>query len=253
MNHRQEKQAKMSDAEVMTTALVASLYFGGNYQLARQLLHEQNYIPQMLSKSRFSRRLHRIKPMFLTLFGVLSEAFKAENSENIYAIDTVPIAVCDNIRIPRAKLYQEEVYRGYKASKKRYFYGLKIHLLVTATGQPVEFFLTPGSWGDISGLPFFDFDLPQGSRIFADKAYNNYEIEDILEDANLHLQPIRKVNSLRPHPHFRVYLAQYYRKRVETAFSLIERLLPHCIHATTDVGFELKVVLFVLASAINSL
>jgi hypothetical protein len=36
MNHRQEKQAKMSDAEVMTTALVAVLYFGGNYQLARQ-------------------------------------------------------------------------------------------------------------------------------------------------------------------------------------------------------------------------
>jgi hypothetical protein len=217
------------------------------------LLYEQNYIPQMLSKSRFSRRLHRIKPMFLTLFGVLSEVFKKENSESIYAIDTVPIAICDNIRISRAKLYQEAVYRGYQASKKRYFYGLKIHLLVTAAGQPVEFFLTEGSWGDISGLPFFDFDLPHGSRIFADKAYNNYEIEDILQDVNLHLQPIRKVNSLRPHPPFRVYLAQYYRKRVETAFSSIERLLPHSIHATTDVGFELKVVLFVLASAINCL
>lgn len=48
----------MSDAEVMTTAIVAALYFGGKYHfLACQLLSEQGYIPQMLSKSQFSRRL----------------------------------------------------------------------------------------------------------------------------------------------------------------------------------------------------
>jgi hypothetical protein len=89
--------------------------------------------------------------------------------------------------------------------------------------------------------------------VFADKADNNYEIEDILKDVSLHLQPIRKVNSKRPYPPERTYIAQYYRKRVETAFSSIERLLPHSIHATTDIGFELKVVLFVLASTINCL
>jgi hypothetical protein len=31
------------------------------------------------------------------------------------------------------------------ASKKRYVYGLNVHLLVTKGGQPVECFLTPGS------------------------------------------------------------------------------------------------------------
>lgn len=187
------------------------------------------------------------------MFGVLGQTFKELNTDSIYAIDTLPIAVCDNIRISRSQLYQGEAYRGYQSSKKHYFYGLKIHLLVTQTGQPVEFFLTPGGLGDVSGLEWFDFDLPPGSLIFADKAYNFYEIEDALKEAGVHLVPLRKKNSLRPHPPWRTYLAEHYRKTVETAGSQIERLLPKSIHATTAEGFELKVVLFCLATSINSL
>ncbi len=41
----------MSAAEVMTTALVAAQFFGGNQQMARWLLKEQGYIPDMLSKA----------------------------------------------------------------------------------------------------------------------------------------------------------------------------------------------------------
>ena len=55
-------------------------------------------------------------------------------------IDSLPIAVCDNIRIRRSKIYSTEDFRGYQASKKRYFYGLKVHLMVTQAGQPVECF-----------------------------------------------------------------------------------------------------------------
>lgn len=51
--------SRMSDAEVVTTALVAALYFAGHQDHARVLLHEQGYIPMMLSKSRFNRRLHQ--------------------------------------------------------------------------------------------------------------------------------------------------------------------------------------------------
>src|SRR5438132_11676409 len=50
--------------------------------------------------------------------------------------DSLPIAVCDNIRIRRSKIYTDEKFRGYTASKKRYLYGLKIHLMVTHDGQP---------------------------------------------------------------------------------------------------------------------
>jgi len=252
-HHREDVQCHMSDAEVMTTALIAALYFGGNYSHARKMLHSQGYIPQMLTKSRFSRRLHRIKPYFLAVFKILAEYWKTMNADLRFSIDTFPVIACDNYRIPRAKLYQGELYRGYQASKKRYFYGLKLHLMATEAGQPVEFFLTPGSVYDGQGLYLFDFDLPEGSWIVGDKAYNNYVLEDLLADAGLYLKPFRKKNSLRPVPPWVRYLQFHYRKMIETTGSLISSLLPKKIHATSSLGFELKVVLFVLACSIGHL
>jgi hypothetical protein len=91
LNHREDPQCQMSDAEVMTTAIVAVLCFGGNYVRARELLAEQGYVTRMLSASRFNRRLHRIKDLFLTLFAWLGEHWKELNSESIYSIDSFPI------------------------------------------------------------------------------------------------------------------------------------------------------------------
>ena len=47
------------------------------------------------------------------------------------------------------------------------------------------------------------------------------------------------------------FVQRYHRKRVETAGSLIEQLLPKSIHAVTPQGFALKVALFVIASSLN--
>lgn len=254
LRHKEDPQCHMSDAEVMTTAIVAVLYFNGNYVRARELLKEQGYIPQMLSASRFNRRLHRIKDMFLTLFALLGEHWKDLNSESIYSIDSFPIPVCDNYRIPRAKIYQDERYRGRITSKRRYFYGLKLHLLVTEKGQPVEMFLTPGSVADVSTLNDYAFDVPSGSVIYADRGYNDYRFEDDMHDTDaITFSPMRKKNSKRPFPPWIRYLQHHYRKMVETAGSLITQRFPKSIHAVTAVGFELKVVLFVLAFSIDRL
>ena len=251
LHHYEDPQCRMSDAEVMTTALVAALYFGGNFEHARRLLKERRYMPDMLSRSRLNRRLHRVRSKFLLLFGLLAEQWKALNCDSIYSIDSFPIAVCDNYRIKRNRLYGEEAFRGFIASKKRYFYGVKVHILVTQTGEPVEFFLTPGSFADVSATTLYSFDLPSGSVIYGDKAYNLYEWEDLMTEADLQLLPIRKKNSRRPLPSWMLYWQHVDRKRVETTASLINRKLPKSIHAVTAVGFELKVVLFILATSID--
>ncbi len=252
MHHQEDRQCQMNDAEIMTTALVASLCFRGNHESARVMLRQHGYIPHMVSKSRFSRRLHRIKALFLILFDLLAQIWKMLNKDAIYVIDSVPIAVCDNIRIRRSKIYSKEDFRGYQASKKRYFYGLKIHLMVTQDGQPVECFLTPGGFGDVDALKYYAYELPDGSIIYADKAYNDYEIEDLLKEVeHIQLLPIRKKNSKRALPPYISFVQSYHRKRVETAGSLIAQLLPKSIHAVTPQGFELKVALFVIASSLN--
>ncbi len=85
---------------------------------------------------------------------------------------------------------------AYQASKKRYFYGLRIHLMVTRDDQPhptgTRFFLTLGSFSETTGLEYFDSDLPEGAIVFGDKAYNYYFIEDILRDCGIELLSIRK-------------------------------------------------------------
>ena len=253
IHHYEDPQCQMSDAEVLTTAIVAMQWFGGNFERARVLLKQPQYIPKMLSKSRFNRRLHRIQHLIQILFGFLGELWKEHNVEMRYIIDTFPVAVCDNYRIPRAKIYREEAYRGYIASKKRYFYGLKVHLLATQDGHPVEFLLSPGSFFDGVGLYGFDFDLPEGAQVIGDKAYNNYAVEDLMAVAGIQLRPFRKKNSKRPVPPWVAYLQFHYRKMIETTGSLLTNLLPKKIHATSASGFELKIVLFVLACSLNYL
>ena len=47
LDHAEDPQSQISDAEVMTTAIIAALYFGGNIEKARMHMLEYGYIPKM--------------------------------------------------------------------------------------------------------------------------------------------------------------------------------------------------------------
>lgn len=247
-----DRQTDMTTAEVMTTALVGSACFHGCYESSRQFLKSHGYIPKMLSKSRFNRRLNRIPVgVWQSLFWVLSQIHQHANTEQTYAVDSFPVAVCDNFRIRRCRLYRQPSFRGYIASKRRYFYGLRVHLLVTATGQPVEVVFAPGADADITVFKRFELDLPTHATIYADKAYTDYRWEDLLaENADLSLVALRKANAKRPMPGWVRYLCQLTRQRIETTFSQITERLARSIHAVTPCGFELKVFLAILTFSI---
>nr|WP_246275548.1 hypothetical protein [Brasilonema bromeliae] len=71
------------------------------------------------------------------------------------------------IRIFQVRLIRSEEYRGYIASKKRYFYGVRVQLISTKSGIPVEFAFLPGSANDVRGLNALPFNLPLGSEVYA--------------------------------------------------------------------------------------
>lgn len=250
--YHDDPQAKMTTPEVMTAALVAAWFFSGNQTQSRSFLSEHGYMPTMLSASRFNRRLHAIpETLWQGLFALLGQIHQQHNKEAVYSLDTCPVPVCDNIRIRRCRLYRGEDYRGYCASKRRYYFGLKLHLVVTSTGKPVEIVLTPASTGDVSGLRLLGLELPEEADLYADKAYNDYTVEDtLLETAQVHLCAQRKRNSKRALPGYVSYLCQQYRKCIETTFSQVSAHLPRRIQAVTARGFELKVFLTVLAFSI---
>jgi hypothetical protein len=253
LHHRNDPQCHLTDAEVMTVAVVAALFFGGNYARAQAHLVEYHYIAAPLSASRFSRRVHRVKDLFLTLFAVLGAHWKDLNAASVYLIDSFPIASCDNMRIKRSRRYQGPAYRGYIPSKRRYCYRLRLHLVVTALGEPVEFFLLPGADNDTGALQWYQFDLPAGATIVGDKAFNHYGIEDDLAAVGLTLAPLRKKNSKRAIPPWATYWRQQVRQHIETVGSLLTDRFPKTIRAVSAAGFELKIVLFVLAYSIDCL
>jgi hypothetical protein len=112
-------------------------------------------------------------------------------------------------------------------------------------------FLHPWGLCNVDALKYYVYALRDGTIIYADKAYDDYENEDLLNEVDhIQLLPIRRRTRKELCPPLS-FVRSYYRKRVETAGSLIEQLLSKSIHAITSQGIELKVALFVIASSLN--
>ncbi len=299
LGHRDDPQCKVTDAEVMTIGLVAALFFAGNQALANRCLAEQGYIGYQLSRSRLCRRMARVSHYFELLFDRLATHFKAHNNDHIYAVDSMPIAVCDWVRVHRSRIYplkdhpsqttsqkarrrprvrkattesqqgdsgnnkakqdrakQDEPrrggeYLGYVASKRRYYYGIKLNLLVTEVGFPVEFKLTPGRYNDITSMRWFALDLEPGATVYADKGYVSSDFEEECAEYGIQFCPMRRSTDSKQDPAWQRYLNHVKRKAVERTFSAIERIMPRHLHAVSARGFETKIVLLVLAVSIR--
>lgn len=252
-NHfHDDPQARMTTAEIITVAISAANFFYGNQRRAADFLREHRYIPYLLSEGHLNRRLHRISAEFWQqLFSTLAEYFKANHLSNEYVVDSFPIPVCDNIRIFKSKIFSGEPYRGYIANKKRFFYGIRVHIVATTNQEPVEIVFAPGSENDSRAFKRFDLDLPSNSTIYADKAYNSYFDEDFLKENDINFVAERKLNTKRVLNGCLRYLQSYWRKRIETTFSRITAFFPKKIHAVTSRGFELKAFLFILAYSLS--
>jgi len=95
-------------------------------------------------------------------------------------------------------------------------------------------------------------NLPEGSIIYGDSAYLDYEHQDMLEEVKkIRLIAKPKSNSLRPIDLEDFVNLKYIKKFIEGAFGVISRLLPRKIHSVTAEGFEIKIMGFLVASSMN--
>ena len=117
----------------------------------------------------------------------------------------------------------------------------------------MEFALAAGSEADMTIFKELELDLPEGSIIYADKGYTDYDYEDLLQEVGLHLKAQRKKNSKRALPAWEEFLIKPIRQYIDTVFGKLTNFFPKKIHAVTQRGFELKIVCFVLAFSIQCL
>lgn len=252
---KDDRQAKISSAEIITIVVGAALYFGGNHEKSRRFFKDFKLTKIILNKGQFNRRLHAIpEEIWEQIFYLMSLIFKQRNTTQEYAIDSFPVQVCENIRISRSKIYTEEIHRGWLASKKKYFFGIRVHMICTIIGEPVEFIFAPGATSDAKVFKDFDLNLPKKSKLYGDGMYNDYDHEEMVKDAlDIDVLAARKENMKKQHHPALRFLINHTRKSIETSFSKITGLFPKKIHAVTAKGFELKIFSFIFAYSLTCL
>ena len=92
-----DPRRRLSDAQVLTTALIAARYFGGNLVRGQRYM-EQHWGQNRLDKSGFVRQLHRLADTLAGLFATFGTLLKTRHTEARYVIDSFPVAVCHKMR-----------------------------------------------------------------------------------------------------------------------------------------------------------
>lgn len=249
LNIQDDPQSLMSNAEVITFSIFAAREFAGNHKKARWYFKQLNYFPNILSNSRLNRRLHNFPfVVWNSIFRFLAFIFSKKTPTYNYAVDSFPVFCCQKSRIDRRKIFLGKEYIGYAASKRKYFCGLKIHMLVSTHGEPYEVLFRPASENDLSALWKMELQIPRMSNIYADGAYNCFELEDLLQadGINLLVKRGKKIKNRR-HSQEKEREISSRRQIIETAFSCITSLFPRSFRVRTDTGLILRVFSAILA------
>jgi len=248
LGHRSHCLAGLSDAEVLTVAVLAALYFGNHHERAVGVLTGGGYVPRAISPSRFNRRLHALADWLEVLTDTLGALIvQAQATICDFVLDSLPLPVCRRVRARRCRKVRGRPYCGYCAAKKEKFFGWRLHLVCTATGVPVAAVLLPASYHDLTPIHELLYGLPRGAWVYADKAYNSATDEaSILADTGVRLVPIRK-DTMIPNTAAERAGLRTFRKTIETVNSQAEAMGIQRLRARTNAGFDLKVSASLLA------
>jgi hypothetical protein len=241
--------AHLTDAEILTMAVLAAALFQNHHERAVQVLCALGYFPR-ISVSRFNRRLHRLTTALRHLIELLGAAC---THGTIYLIDSMPVPFCKRCRARRNRKARGRCYCGYVAAKKEKIYGYRLHLLVDASGVPCAFTLAPAGIPDVNLIHELCFMAPWGSEAFGDKAYNCPKEEPgILADEGVRLVPKRK-RDMAPNTWQDREVLRSQRNRSETVHSQLTAMGIQRLHARTLDGLERKVEASVLAVSLKNL
>ncbi|MCA1605428.1 MAG: IS982 family transposase [Acidobacteria bacterium] len=144
------KEPKFSDAEVITIALMQGYFNTPKLKRTYELVkaNDSSAFPYLCSYKQWVARLHALAP----IVGQLLRAVPVALSEldDLYLMDSQPIPICQPIRHGRVRLLREDgAYFG--KTQKGWFFGFKLHALVTSEGHILGALLTPGNWDDRDG------------------------------------------------------------------------------------------------------
>ncbi|WP_074393261.1 IS982 family transposase [Streptococcus suis] len=198
---------------------------------------------QLLERSRFNRRSKQLIWLVQLIRKVMSEMLP---SDKLAIIDSFPLPLCQPVRNHRVTIFKGLADIGYNASKHLWFYGFKVHMLMTLSGYILNYVVTPASVHDIKVV----YELLEGCKqsvILGDLGYLSSELKKDLEQEGYHLwAPFRKnMTGSEEHNNWKVMAM---RRTIETCFSELCRLfdIEHTL-ARSLAGLQSRIEQIILA------
>lgn len=182
------RKRSLCESEIMTLLITfhQSRYRDfKTFYLAHACQHLRAEFPRLVSYHRFTEWIPSvIAPLFAylkSLFGTCS---------GVSFIDSTPLAVCNNHRIHQHKVFAGLAKRGKTSTG--WFFGFKLHLVVSDTGELLNMTLTTGNINDRAPAP----DLLSGllGKVYADKGYISQPLFEALFAGGVELVTKNKKN-----------------------------------------------------------
>lgn len=129
----------------------------------------------------YNRFVELMSEVLLPLIAYLQSRYG--KCSGISFVDSTAIAVCHNRRIHKHKVFKELAARG--KTSVDWFYGFKLHLIVSDQGELLAVFLTPGNVDDRDPLPHTSKAL--FGKLFGDRGYISQKLFEQLFEQGLEL------------------------------------------------------------------
>jgi hypothetical protein len=135
-------------------------------------IHLLKYCEHLPTYKQFCSRINRLAPFFAELCNAELNAKRKTSKAHI--LDSAPVVVARGSRSKRAKSANDLCDKGYCASKKMWYYGVKIHVLAEERRNslpiPRKILITKASEHDLNAGKII-LENAGDIEVFADKAY----------------------------------------------------------------------------------
>jgi hypothetical protein len=139
-----------------------------------------SYFPELPCYERF---VTIQKKAIIVMIAFLKHLTSLSERTGIYYIDSTPIQVCRNQRIPRHKTFKNMAQRG--KTSMGWFYGFKLHVVTNNKGQITAFKLSTGNVDDRK--PVIEMIKSLKGLMFGDRGYLGKELKKLLEELGIDL------------------------------------------------------------------
>ena len=244
---------KFSDLEVIALNLTAeNMSIDSENYLFALLEDYRDEMPNLISRRQYNDRRKYTADLYERIRKRIVE--RIDGSEDIFAIDSKPVKVCQLSRGKRNRMGMKEPEKapdfGYCAAQSMYYYGYKLHAVCGVSGVIHSYDLTQASVHDIHYLNDLGQDFFK-CTVIGDKGYLSAEVQlNLFESARIQLEVPYRLNQKNWKPFYKPF--GRIRKRVETDFSqFTDQFNIMRNYAKLHVGFFTRIISKVSAFTVS--